>query len=115
MVKESHLPAINPNKKAELEVLRAQATTKVVRPSNPKYYGVDSYKSEIGQVDEAANLGVARSIDWNRHKNPLIKKEAPKEHNFVKIDYLRFNSKQEVIALGEHEQERGGVVTVPKS
>ena len=53
---------------------------------NPKKYTTDSYKNDV-----------SKSIDWSAYKNPLIPKPKKEKPSFVKIDYLRFSNKSEML------------------
>ena len=74
-------------------------------------YSVNSYKAlEYGFEDNrnlnreySSNFRIRKdgnvqsgSVDWNKHKNSMIKEER-KKPDFVKIDYLRFNNKSELL------------------
>lgn len=83
----------------------------MARPDKPKTYNADSYKYEAYMEDETGKLyrpanhrsqgnlpGVTKSIDWSKHKNNMIKQEAERPE-FVKIDYLRFENKSQMLKL----------------
>jgi hypothetical protein len=111
-VHNEHLPSISFQKKAELEALKEKLGKKEYKkPNNPVVYSVNSYKSlEYGIQDNnhlnkdfSSNYRIRKdgimqsgSVDWNKHKNPMIKEEI-KKPEFVKIDYLRFNNKSELL------------------
>jgi hypothetical protein len=111
-VHNDHLPSISFQKKAELEALREKLEKKEIKKANnPVVYSVNSYKALDYGFEDKKNLnreynsnfrirkdGLVHSgsVDWNKHKNPMIKEER-KKPEFVKIDYLRFNNKSELL------------------
>ena len=111
-VHNEHLPSISLQKKAELEELKSKLEKKEIRKSNnPIVYSVNSYKALEYGFDENNNFNrdfsgnyrfrkdgniQSGSVDWNKHKNSMIKEEK-KKPEFVKIDYLRFNNKSELL------------------
>lgn len=96
-VHQEHMPKVSVEKKRELESLMQNSGNKPLqRPQNPVQYNPQTYKTldpDSGRGDSS----IQRSVDWSKHKNPLV--QQPKQlPEFVKIDYLRFDNKSEVLA-----------------
>ena len=94
-VHDQHLPTISLAKKMELEQLKEKTKPKEIkRPEIAPVYRTDSYKKDNRNV----NGGVSKSIDWSAYKNSMVKEEK-KKPDYIKIDYLRFDSKKELIDM----------------
>ena len=113
-VSQSFLPKVSSQKQLEMEILRKRAEGSKSREPNPVKYNADSYKydqkltrggysamSAGNIIDNRGQVQINRSIDWRKHKNTMIKpkKETP---DFVKIDYLRFENKQEALHFSQN-------------
>jgi len=71
-------------------LMKKQEKSKLIRKPNPVYYAPHSYKEEDTLIESSIQQ---RSVDWGKFKNPLVKTEAKKHDEFIKIDYLRFDNK----------------------
>ena len=89
-VMEEHLPSISENKKMQLERYRTQLIQSKLprRPENPKMYNVETYKQEK-----------TKSLDWSGLINPMVPEPPKPKEEFIKIDYLRFESKKEAAEM----------------
>ena len=88
-VHDNHLPSISYKKRQQLEAVKQLLGKPKVRPlpETLPFYNVDTYKKDP-----------TKSIDWTEKPNPLI--PLPKvKRNFVKIDYMYYESKEEALRL----------------
>jgi len=90
-VHQEHLPVISKSKVRELQATREQLEQpKIILPraTSPNVYNTVAYKKDLKSY--------MKSVDWSGKKNPMI--PLPKEeHKFMKIDYLRVQSKSDVL------------------